>query len=87
MSVIDIIKTLVNEHDACFEIKLKMNNNVMSVIVTRIDRDTYLVTLLYNKKRRKSRYLYRYNVLNYIDQLISNMHNEHVKIIVNDLRR
>ncbi len=84
VNVLDIVKTLINEPNASFEIKLKMNNNVINVVVSRIDRDTYLITL-YNKKCRKSRYLYRYNVLNYIDQLISNM--KPLRVIVNDLRR
>ncbi len=82
---IDYIRTLIDDHDALFEIKMTLpNNNVMHVIVSRIGKQTYLVTIWYGGKR-KSRYLQRYTVYRYLNQLINNMKPS--RVIVNDLRR
>ena len=81
----DSIKTFIDDHDALFEIKMTLpNNRVMNVIVSRIGKQTYLVTVWYGGKR-KSHYIPRYMIHRYLNQLISNMKPS--RVIVDDLRR
>jgi hypothetical protein len=79
------IRTLLDEPNASFEVKMVLvNNNVVRVIVTRLEKDTYLITIWQNK-RHVSRHIPRYMVFDYIDQLVSNLKPQ--KIHVSDLRR
>jgi hypothetical protein len=79
------IRQLLDEPDASFEIKMVLiNNSVIRVIVTRLERDTYLITIWQNH-RRVSRHLSRHMVFNYLDQFISNLKPQ--KVLVFDLRR
>ncbi len=79
------IRALLEEPNASFEIKMTLvNNSVVRVIVTRLERETYLVTIWQNRKH-VSRHLPRGMVFDYIDQLITNLKPQ--RVLVSDLRR
>ena len=80
-----MIKALLDEPDASFEIEMiLLNNSVVKVIVTRLEKDTYLVTIWQGRKHI-SRHIPRHMVFNYLDQLVSNFKSK--KVFVIDLRR
>jgi hypothetical protein len=79
------IRTLVYEPNASFEVNIKLQNDTkVRAIVTRLDADTYLITL-WSGHESISRYIDSTKILKYLESLIENARPKYVW--VRDLRR
>ncbi len=78
------IRSMVYEPNSSFEVNIKLQNDTkVRAIVTRLDGDTYLITL-WSRHESVSRYVDSSKILKYLESLIENARPKYVW--VRDLR-